>query len=676
MRMPSFDPVHREAVRKLTGAPIPLVRFDVADLDHTTTPTRDLDAFVNARWRATHPIPADRSCWDCFTILSERALQAQAEVAIEAASLMNDEATATERIVGDFWRSGMDESAVNALGIQPLREEFARIDALNSASAIANYLAERHARGWGVLFRFEVIPDFEDPTANIASISQGGLGLPDRDAYFDVTARGAATLAAYRAHVAAMLALAEVPESATPALANAVVGFETRLASASLSRQTLAADISQRYRRVTVDEADRQHPMFPWSQFLAAQGIAPPPCFSLPMPAFHAAVDVMLREVPLSIWQAYLRFHTIDSAAVYLDDTTATMHHRFHTGCLRGQPAMTPRWKRVLYAINTHIGEAMGQHYVARAFPSEAKDAAEGLMERLRTAMRGRITRLDWMGPATRAHALLKLSGMRTKIGGPSHWREWSGLPTSPQGWYANVLAARAWNHRWMLARLNQPVDQAAWPMLPQTVNAGYDPQRNEIVFPAAILQPPFFDPDADDALNFGGIGAVMAHEMTHAFDDQGSRFGAQGRFENWWDKADRLRFEAIARRLIAQIERLGSGVDPVDAHLTLGENMADFVGLAIAADALHDKLAAEATPDPMCDGYSQSQRFFLNWAVIWRQNLTSEEYLRRLRTDTHAPAQLRVNAAAANLHAFAAAFGCAPGDNLWRAPHDRVELW
>ena len=688
--MPAMSPRSDDAVRALIGAPTPPVRFDAAGFDHTTSPRTDLEAFVNARWRATHPVPPDRSSWDCFSILAERSLQIGAEMALDAAYCSADAGHA-QRVVGDFWRSGMDAAAIHALGLEPLREELARIDAIDTHATIASYLADRHARGDGLLFGFEVAPDFDDPHASMAYIVQAGLGLPERDCYFDATPRGEGQRQAYRTHIATMLTLAGAPSAAAAEQARAVLAFEIRLASASLSRRTLARDLGLKYRRISLHEADRQHPMFAWSAFFAAQGIAPPAHFSLAMPAFHATWNAMLRELPIAAWQAYLRFHTLDAAAVYLDDATAAAHHRFHGEFLRGQPAPGPRWKRVLRAIDANIGEAMGQLYVARTFPAASRQAVEQLAEQLRAALQARIERLDWMSAPTRAEALRKLAAMRVKIGGPAHWRDWSRLATTTDGWYANILAARAHQQRWMLARLGQPVDRSAWPLLPQTVNAGYDPQRNEIVFPAAILQPPFFAADADAALNFGGIGAVIAHEMTHAFDDQGSRFDADGRFANWWSALDRGCFEAAAQRLVDQFGSLPAGAGAaataaagsehgqpasVDGRLTLGENIADFGGLAIANDALQAQLAAADEPDPMHDGYSQTQRFFLNWAVIWRQNLTPDERRLRLRTDPHAPAALRANAAAANLTAYAAAFGCGPGDRMWRAPADRIGLW
>jgi putative endopeptidase len=684
----------RDAASALTGALIPPVRLDFRELDHATSPMADLDAFVNARWRAANPLPRDRSCWDCFTVLAERSLQQCAAIAIDAA-LATNARTHAERVVADFWRSGMHAEAMEPQGLEPLRDELARIETLDSPAAIAAYVGDRHARGWGVLFNLEVSPDFEQPTLTIAGITQGGLGLPDCSLYGDDSARGVATLAAYRAHVASMLALDGVPLAHARSLADAVVGFETRLARVSLSRQSLARDVSLRYRRVTLEQADRETPMLSWGAFFTAQGINAPAYFSLPMPAFHAELNAMLQDIPIAHWQAYLRFHTIDAAAPHLDEPTAQTHHRFHGQHLRGQGALAPRWKRVLRAIDTHIGEAMGELYLAQTLPPAARASVERLAEHLRLALHRRIERLDWMTAATKAQALRKLAALRVNIGGPQQPPDASALETSATRWHANLLAARTLHHRRMLARLGQPMDRHEWTMLPQTVNARYDPLRNEIVFPAAILQPPFFDPDADDALNFGGIGAVIAHEMTHAFDDQGSRFDADGRFVNWWNDLDRAHHHAHTQRLVAQFEgadgrALASAALDVDtagspaaeAHervngqLTLGENIADFGGLAIACDALQHALARAPESDILRDGFRPLQRFFLNWAALWRQNLSPDERRLRLRTDPHAPAPLRANAAAANLAAFGEAFGGKPGDPMWRASTDRLGLW
>jgi putative endopeptidase len=670
--------------------PIEPVRFDATDLDPNGDPRIDLDAFVNARWRARNPVPPDRSCWDSFAVLSERTLAIEAAIAEDAASSSARPGT-PERIVGDFWTSGMHAEPDDA----PLVAELARIARIDSSESIAAYLRDRHARGLGGVFRLDVEPDFDAPEQTIAYIAQDGLGLPDRDDYFDTTSHGIARRRAYVTHIAAMLGLA----GEDAALADDVLAFETTLAAASTSRCELARDIAATYRPVDVDDADRGTPHFPWSAFFSALGITPPQRFSLAMPAFFAAFGAALgsprsaatrptassfprkREpsvsgnAPAATWRAYLAFHTIDAAAPYLGRALEEAHHDFHQRTLRGQKATAPRWRRTVEAIDTHAGEAMARLYVEHCFTTASKHAVETIAENLRAAMRARLEALDWMSESTCRAALRKLSALTFRIGHPERWRDLSGLVTDPRSFYANVLAARRFEQRERIARIGRRTDRTRWSLLPQSVNARYDPQRNEVIFPAAMLAPPFFDPDADAALNYGGIGAVIAHELTHAFDDQGSRFGASGRFENWWTSDDRARFDALADRMRARFDAMPViGGERIDGRLTLGENIADFGGLAIAHDAL--TRAKAQTRDPMIDGYTQAQRFFFGWATIWRQSLTLAESSFRLRHDRHAPASMRANAAAAHLGGYANAFECAQGDPMCIAASERIAIW
>jgi len=651
-----------------TCAPEPVepVRFDVRDLDPDGDPRVDLDAFVNARWRARNPVPPDRSCWDTFSVLTERTLAIEAAIAEAAASSRARTGTA-ERIVGDFWTSGMRAAPDDA----PLRAELARIERLDSAESIAAYIRDGHARGIGLVFRLDVEPDFDCPQQTIAYASQGGLGLPDRDDYFDPSSHGVARRRAYLAHVVSMLELLGRDAS----LAEDVLAFETALAAASTPRRELARDIAARYRLVDIGAADRATPHFPWSAFFRALGIAPPERFSLAMPEFHAAVDALLISTPPAIWRAYLAFHTIDAAAPYLGRELAQQHHDFHRRTLRGQKSMAPRWRRVVETIDACAGEAMGRLYVARCFSAGSKREVEAIAESLRAALRRRLEALDWMSESTCRAALRKLSALKFRIGHPERWRDLSGLVTGSRSLYANVLAARQFEQHDHVARIGRRTDRTRWSLSPQTINARYDPQRNEVVFPAAMLAPPFFDPDADAALNYGGIGAVIAHELTHAFDDQGSRFDATGRFENWWTNEDRERFDALADCMAAHFDAIpANGGERIDGRLTLGENIADFGGLAISFDAL-----ARATTrgrDPMVDGYTQAQRFFFGWATIWRQNLTLGEASFRLRHDRHAPANVRANAAAAHHNGFANAFECSRDDPMHVELSDRISIW
>jgi putative endopeptidase len=650
-----------------TSAPEPIepVRFDVRDLDPDGDPRIDLDAFVNARWRARNPVPPDRSCWDTFAVLTERTLALEAAIADNAASSDARIGTA-ERIVGDFWTSGMHAGPDDA----PLRQELARIERLDSPESIAALIADRHARGIGVVFRLDVEPDFDAPEQTIAYVSQDGLGLPDRDDYFDTSSHGLARRRAYLAHVVAMLELAGGDAS----LADDVLALETALAAASTPRRELARDIATRYRPVGVDAADRGTTHFRWSAFFRSLGIAPPARFSLAMLVFHAAVDALLASTPAAVWRAYLAFHTIDDAAPFLGRDVEQQHHDFHRRTLRGQKSSAPRWRRIVETIDACAGEAMGRLYVSRHFSAASKRQVEAIAENLRAAFRTRLESLDWMGEATCRAALRKLSALKFRIGHPERWRDLSALVTGPRSLYSNVLAARQFEQHDRIARIGRRPDRTRWTMSPQTVNARYDPQRNEVVFPAAMLAPPFFDPDADAALNYGGIGAVIAHELTHAFDDQGSRFGADGRFENWWTNEDRARFDALADRKRAHFDAMPTTTgEHIDGRLTLGENIADFGGLAIAYDAL--ARATARSRDPMIDGYTQAQRFFFGWATIWRQNLTLGEASFRLRHDRHAPAIVRANAAA-SLDGYAAAFACTVDDPMRVEPAERIAIW
>ena len=653
----------------MIGEPIEPVRFHIDDLDPSTSPCVDLDAFVNARWRAANPVPPDRSAWDSFAVLHERSLQVQAEISAAAAAgqLAGDAA----RVVGDFWVSGLSDAACTS--IDPLRDELRSIESLASVASLTAYIGERHARGWPLLFAFDIAADFDLPVRHIACVSQAGLGVSDPGFYL-----GAGTHAirdAYATHLAGMLAWGGVDAAGTEDLADAVVAFERRLAAVSTTHETLARDISLKQHRVTLSDANAMTPAFRWDAFFERQGVDAPPAFSLAMPAFHREWNAMLDDTPLHVWRAYLACHTMASVAPDVGSELGMLHHHFHGAALQGKSTASPRWKQVIASINSRTDDAMGELYVARTFSGRAREKVQDLVEGLRASLHARILALDWMGDQTRAYALHKLDAMRAKIGGPARWRDWSNLHTSPHDWLGNLLAARAHDHAWVLSKLDTPVDPDEWPMTPQTVNAGYEPQANQVVFPAAILQPPFFDENADDAFNYGAIGAVIAHEMTHGYDDQGSRFGVDGRFENWWSDADRARFERAADSLVALFDReCGAGGEPVNGRLTLGENIADFGGLAIAYDAFTRRQAEQAPMESPTDGYSARQRFFLSWATIWRQNLTPDESRRRLRIDPHAPASLRANSAPANMREFFGAFD-ATGSAL-EEPLSRVRIW
>jgi len=644
--------------------------FTAADLDPSKDACTDFGGYVNDKWLTANEIPSDRTSWGAFTILDERSVAVQHQLAEQAAAMKD--ATGIEKIVGDFWASGMDEAKINSLGITPLKADLAAIDGLQDSAALADYLRSTAAKGENFLFGFGPEADFKNSTMNMAYASQGGLGLPDTTYYTD--AGKADKLNAYKAHVAKVLELSGVAAADAAKQAEEVIKFETRLAKASKSSVELSRDVSLYYNPVTVADADKLTPNFSWTEFFKAQGIAAPEKFSLAMPAFHQEVSKMLADTDPAAWRAYLRFHTVDGAAPYLSNEFVQENYAFYGKELNGQKEIKPRWKQVLGTIENDAGDAFGQMYVKVAFSPEAKAKMEVLVKNLADALKDRIQNLTWMSDETKAKAIAKWETFTPKIGYPDKWRDWSGLSTTHDDYLGNVRAANAFNYKWALGKIGQPVDKTEWGMTPQTVNAYYNPLQNEIVFPAAILQPPFFDPNADDALNYGGIGAVIGHEMTHGYDDQGSRFGPTGNFENWWTPADAKGFSGLTGKLVNQFNEYKVGDQKVNGSLTLGENIADLGGLATAYDALQK--ASAGKEDAKVDGFTRDQRFFFNWATVWRTKYTAENAKVRLATDPHAPAQFRAMGAPSNLPTFAAAFQCKAGSPMVRTGDKQVVIW
>ncbi|WP_394697245.1 M13 family metallopeptidase [Pseudoxanthomonas japonensis] len=657
---------------KLDESSLPGVnRFQLADLDTTKNACTDFAGYANGKWLAANAIPSDRTSWGAFEMLAERSTAVQKQLAEQAAA--HADATGVEKIVGDLWATGMDEAKANAQGIEPIVPELKAIDGLQDKDAIVAYLNQTAAKGQNFLFGFGSLPEFSNPDMNTAVAMQGGLGLPDKNFYFDADKKDIRT--AYVAHIAKILELSGVATADAQKQANDIMAFETRLAKASKSREDLSRDVSLYNNMVSVADADKLTPNFSWTKFLESQGVTGLQQFSLAIPSFHQEVSKMLGDTDPATWRAYLRFHTVDGASAYLSDAFANEQFDFYSKTLRGQKEIKQRWKRVLETIEGQSGEALGQMYVKVAFTPESKAKMETLVANLGTALKARIQNLAWMSDATKAKAMEKQAAFTTKIGYPDKWRDWSGLATSRDSYIGNVLAAQEFNYKFDLGKIGKPVDKTEWGMPPQMVNAYYNPFQNEIVFPAAILQPPFFDPNATDEMNYGGIGAVIGHEMTHGYDDQGSRFGATGKFENWWSDADAKGFKALTGKLVAQFNgyRTDAG-QAINGNHTLGENIADLGGLATAYDAM--KAAAGDTPDPMTDGLTRDQRFFLNWATVWRRNFTPEELKNRIATDEHAPAQFRAIGAPSNLPTFAAAFSCKAGDPMVRSGDQQVVIW
>ena len=661
---PAFD---------LSQIKTPLISLNSADLDPAIPACTDLNGFVNSKWLKANPVPGDQTTWGSFEILRERSLEVQ-HALVQQAAASQAKAGSVEAKIGDIWKTGNDEAKIEAAGLAPLQPQLDKITALNDTAAITRYLRDSQAEGKGVLFSLFANADYKDSANVIAYVGQGGLGLPEKGYYFDDAQ--AKIRDAYVAYIAQVLTLSGVDAAQAAEQAKAVMAFETRLAKASMSRIEMR-DPAKRYNPVSAADADKLTPNFSWTALFDTLKVPAAQKFSMAQPGFFGEVDKMLADVPAATWQAYLRFHTIDDAAPYLSSAFEKANFDFYSTTLRGQKEMQPRWKRVLESVNGAIGEGLGQMYVDAVFPADSKVQMQHLVENLSVALKARLEKLEWMSEDTRKKALEKWASFTPKIGYPDKWRDWSGLETNGDSYLGNMQAARTFNYRYMLNKIGKPVDKTEWGMTPQTVNAYYNATKNEIVFPAAILQAPFFDAKADPALNYGGIGAVIGHEMMHGYDDSGSQFAANGNFDNWWTDADRKAFTERTDQLVAQFDGYESvpGVF-VKGKLTLGENIGDLGGLTVAYDALQMALKEDPKANVEVDGHSQDQRFFMNWATVWRRNFTDGELRVRLNTDPHAPANFRANGAPSNMPSYAAAFQCKAGDAMVRADDKRVVIW
>lgn len=654
-----------------------LPAFNAADLDANSPVCVDLNKHVNGKWLAANPVPSDKTTWGSFEMLGERSLAVQKQI-VEAASTSKPALGSNEQKIGDLYGAGMNEAKLNSEGAAPLVPYLTEIDSLKDGAAIADYLINNFAKGQQSVFSFGPGEDFKDAKNVIAYAFQGGISLPEKGYYSDPKYKDKRD--AFVAHVEKMLVLGGIDAEAAKAQAQAVLKFESRLAAASLAPVELRNPANQ-YHFVSLADADKATPNFSWSKLFAAQKIEGVKGFSLSQPKFFAEMDKMLTDAPVSDWQAYFRYHTIADSAPYLSDALSNERFAFYGTTMRGQKEQKPRWKRVLDSVNGTVGEALGEVYVKQVFPEESKAQMLQLVNNLSEALKVRIENLEWMSAETKAKALAKWKTFDPKIGYPDKWRDYSGLTIDAgKSYFDNLVAATAFENAYQMGKVGKPADRKEWGMTPQTVNAYYNPLKNEIVFPAAILQSPFFDAKADPALNYGGIGAVIGHEMLHGYDDQGSQFDAEGNNNNWWTEADLKAFQARTGKLVAQFDAYTAINDPkegalnVKGQLTLGENIADLGGLTVAYDALQRDLANKKMAT--IDGFTQDQRFFMNWATVWRRNFTPDELKVRLNTDSHAPAGFRAIGAPSNMPSFAAAFQCKTGDGMVRAEDKRIAIW
>ena len=647
--------------------------IDLQYVDSVVRPQDDASRYLSGKWLAGDVIPADRASYGSFDALADMT-ELQLKAIVEELSAAKDLAAGSdERKVADLFRAFMDEDLTERSSMSALTTELERIAALTDKRQLPVEFARLQALGVSLPIEFDVDLDARDSTHYAAYVGQGGLSLPDRDYYLKDDAKLRQVREAYQVHVARMLALAGNADA--KALAARIVTLETALAKVQWTN-VQNRDPVKTYNKIERSRFRGLIRGFDWRGYFTLLGVDTRlPFVVAQQPSYFHGLGKILAAESLDTWRAYLQWHLLNSYARYLGRAYVDADFDFYGRTVRGIPQDRPRWKRGVSLVNGAVGEALGRIYVERHFPAQSKARMQALVANLIQAYRQSISTLDWMGDRTKAQALAKLDKLTLKIGYPERWRDYGKLRIEANDPVGNVVRARSFEFARRLGRLGKPIDRGEWEMAPQTVNAYYRPDMNEIVFPAAILQPPFFDAAADDAVNYGGIGAVIGHEISHGFDDQGSHFDAEGNLRDWWTPADHAKFAAKGKALVAQYSAFEPVPGfPVNGELTLGENIADTSGLAIAYKAYHLGLADHEAP--LIDGLTGDQRFCLGWAQVWRDKMRDAETIRLVKSNPHSPAQFRANGTLSNIDAFYSAFAVKEGDKMYRSPDQRVHIW
>ena len=646
--------------------------IEPGNADAGVRPQDDLYQAVDGAWLKKTEIPADKSNYGAFTKLSDDA-EAQLRGIIEAAADKTDKTPGSdEQKVGDLYASFMDQKTADLKGLRPLKPELKRVDALKSKTEIAALMAHLQRIGIGVPVTGGVHQDGKDPTQYVIDFYQSGLGMPDRDYYLLDDTKFRDIRAKYRDHIEDIYRLAGLPNGKSAA--RKILALETELARVQWTKVE-ARDAVKGYNPYDVDKLGTLTPNFPWMTFVKEVGAGSQKRVVISQPSYIQGFGKLLDKTSLATWKTYFRWRVLSSAAPYLDQHFAAESFAFNGGVLNGIAEDRPRWKRGVALVEGALGESVGKIYVAQYFPPEAKQRMDGLVKNLLLAYKGGIDGLDWMSPDTRKAAQEKLAKFTPKIGYPNKWRDYSALTIKPDDLLGNVFRSNEFDYERDIKKLGQPIDREEWHMTPQTVNAYYNPELNEIVFPAAILQPPFFNLKADDAVNYGGIGAVIGHEISHGFDDQGSQYDGDGVLRDWWTADDRKNFEARTKALIDQYNQY----EPVKGYklngaFTIGENIADLAGMTIAYKAY--QLSLNGKPAPVIDGLTGDQRFFMGWAQVWRRSYREANLVSRIKTDPHSPSEYRCNGVVINLPGYYEAFDVKPGDKMYKAPEQRIKIW
>jgi len=653
-------------------APAPLISgLDLSGFDRNVRPQDDLYRFVGGGWLARTEIPADRSNYGSFIILDDQAQEEVRNLIVAASQQPNRAPGSDAQKAGDYYLSYMNTDRVESLGLTPLKAELVRIDAIATPRDVARYIGHSQRLGVGHPFRWVSTPDNKNSSVYIGALAQSGLTMPDRDYYLNPDEKYAQFRAKFALYVEQLLARAG--ERDAKSAATRIAALETRVANYQWTK-VQNRDPVKTYNPMSLPEYQKLAQGFDWLSFFEGLG-APVQKLDIAQPSYITGVGQLVKTVPVSDWRLYFKFQLLDDYAPLLSAQFADLEFDFHSRTLNGVKEPLPRWRRAVDSMDDNMGELVGRMFVEAHFPPEAKRRMLELVGNLLQSFDTSIDGLEWMSDATRVEAKKKLAKITVKIGYPDKWRDYSALTVKADDLVGNVMRAEEFERQRHIGRSGGPVDKGEWLMTSQTVNAYYNSATNEITFPAAILRPPFFDMNADDAVNYGGIGSVIGHEISHGFDDSGRQFDGDGNLRDWWTQADGDNFKKRAGDLVKQF----AGYSVLDnrhlnGELTLGENIGDLSGMAVAFKAYHLSLAGKTAPE--IDGFTGDQRFFLGWAQVWRRKYRDEELLKRLLTDPHSPSEFRTNGPTSNIDAFYDAFGVKPTDRMYRAPNERVKLW
>lgn len=655
------------------------VGINLSYMDTTLNPAEDFFKYANGGWLSKTDIPGDQGSWGSFNELRENTRAAVLAVLKEASSGDQYPEGSDQRKAANFFSIGMDSSLAESVGMKPLTSYLNEIESIKNKDDIQNYFVHQLAIGGDAFFDTSVDADLRQSDKMILYLGGSGLGLPERDYYLATDDKSKEIREHYLAHVAEMLEMSGVEKNKAQTQAKAILDLETKLATATMKKED-RRDPEKIYNKRSVDQLGGMLPSFEWPAFFHSIGADKIDSVIVTDPDFLPAVNKIIATGDLNTAKAYLRWHLISHAAPYLNNDFVKKNHEFYAHYLQGVEEMRPRWKRVLDVTDRALGEATGKLYVDKNFPPEAKQKALEMVENIKLAFAERIKNLDWMSDSTKAKALEKLSTFTVKIGYPDEWKDYAGLvvDNNPEtgSYIQNVMNARRFNFNREIAKLGKPVDRKEWFMTPQTVNAYYNPSYNEIVFPAAILQPPFYDYRADEALNYGGIGAVIGHEISHGFDDKGSKFDGTGNLRDWWTKEDLQKFEERGKALATQFSQYEPLPEVfVQGEYTLGENIGDLGGVNIAYSGLQRYYREHGRPGKI-DGFTPEQRFFLSWASIWRIKYRDESLRTQVKTNPHSPGMYRANGPLSNMTEFYEAFNVKDGNKMYRPEGERVKIW